>query len=54
MADFELIAVGKLQQPQRLIVLLHGMGDNNLVLSGVAEEFARAIPDALIMIPNAP
>ena len=41
-------------QARRLVILLHGRGANGDDLIGLAPHFARALPDAAFVAPNAP
>ena len=41
-------------KPQKLVILAHGYGSNGNDLIGLAPYFARALPDAVFVSPNAP
>ena len=40
--------------PQQIVVLLHGLGADGRDLLGLAPEFAKALPDAIFVSPDAP
>lgn len=40
--------------PRQLVILLHGLGANGQDLIGLAPYFARALPDAVFVSPDAP
>ena len=51
----DVIVMGETSNPRHIIVLLHGMtGDYEEMSRIMGTEFAKKIPDALILIPNAP
>src|SRR6266581_6424649 len=41
-------------QPRRLVILLHGLGADGNDLIGLAQYWARLLPDAEFLSPNAP
>jgi phospholipase/carboxylesterase len=41
-------------KPAKLVILAHGYGSNGEDLMGLAPYFARALPDAVFVSPNAP
>ncbi len=50
----DVVIRGETEHPRSVIVLLHGSGQNADDMAQAAEIFSREIPDALILIPNAP
>lgn len=42
------------QKPERLVVLLHGLGSNGKDLIALAPEFATVLPNTLFVSPDAP
>lgn len=41
-------------KPKQLVILLHGLGSDGKDLIGLAPEFAKVLPDAHFISPNAP
>ena len=41
-------------KPKQIVILAHGLGADGNDLIGLAPYFARALPDALFVSPNAP
>ena len=41
-------------RPRGLVVLLHGLGADGADLIGLADHWARALPDCLFLAPDAP
>lgn len=52
-SGLEFIAVGETKTPKRMIVVLHGTGDNCEGIRPLGELFAN-MPDTLVLIPNGP
>ena len=47
-------AIGDSQSPQKILVLLHGSGDNFKGLASLGENIAQHYEDLLILVPNGP
>mgnify|MGYP001220726085 CR=1 FL=1 len=53
--QFDYLAYGtELKQAKKLIVLLHGFGRSAVFMEKVAEEIEKKVPDAAIIVPQAP
>lgn len=48
------IVLGNTEHPRKLVVVLHGLGSYNEHIQPFAERVAAAMPDALVLVPNAP
>lgn len=53
--DFDFIEIGPLKPPaKKLVFVLHGYGRNAETMKIVAQDIAAAIPDAKVILPDAP
>lgn len=53
-SGLEYIAVGETENPKRILIVLHGTGDNCNGIKPVGDAFAGALADTLVLIPNGP
>lgn len=53
-SNIEYAAVGDTESPAKILVLLHGSGDNYKALADLAETIAQNYQDLLILVPNGP
>ena len=52
--SLDVIEMGETENPQQVIVLLHGLGDNGESYRDMGGQMAEEFPDALILLPSGP